>query len=446
MTNIIEPKTKSDVMKLIKKHKVRYIRLMFTDVLGFLKGFTITVEELPRALGDGMGFDGSSIEGFARIEESDMIARPDISTFAILPWESKEHPVARMFCDIYTPSGKPFEADPRYVLKKNLNLAKKMGFTYYVGPELEYFYFNNPKNTIVLDKGGYFDLTPLDVAQNVRNETVSALEDLGIIVEYSHHEVASSQHEIDLRYTEALSMADNLMTYRLVAKEIAQAKGLHATFMPKPVFGINGSGMHTHQSLFKGTSNAFFEKKDKFHLSRIAKCFIAGLLRHAAEITSVTNQWVNSYKRLVPGYEAPVYICWAQMNRSALIRVPMYKPGKEKSTRIEYRAPDPSCNPYLAFSVMLAAGLEGIEKGYALSEPANDNIYHMTEEERQRAKIKSLPEDLLEAIKITEESQLVKKSLGDALFHFFIRNKKLEWDEYKAQVTQYEVDKYLPIL
>jgi glutamine synthetase len=439
------PKTKQEIMKLAKEFKVRYIRLWFTDVLGFLKGFTITIDELPRAMGDGMGFDGSSIEGFARIEESDMIARPDPATFAILPWEDKE-PVARMFCDIYMPNGKPFAGDPRYILKKNLERAKEMGYAYYVGPELEYFYFNNPKNTIVLDRGGYFDLTPLDVAQSVRNETVSALEDLGIIVEYSHHEVASSQHEIDLRYSDALSMADNVMTYRLVAKEIAQAKGLHASFMPKPVFGINGSGMHTHQSLFKGSSNAFFEKKDKYHLSKIAKQYIAGLLRHAPEITSVTNQWVNSYKRLVPGYEAPVYICWAQMNRSALIRVPMYKPGKEKATRMEYRVPDPACNPYLAFSVMLAAGLEGIEKGYTLSEPANDNIYHMTGEQRERAKIKSLPEDLLEAIKLTEKSELVKKSLGDELFHFFIRNKKLEWDEYKAQVTQYEIDKYLPIL
>ncbi|MCU0652222.1 MAG: glutamine synthetase family protein [Candidatus Omnitrophica bacterium] len=441
-----KPKTKQEVMKLVKENKVRYIRLCFTDVLGFLKGFTITVDELPRALGDGMGFDGSSIEGFARIEESDMIARPDLSTFAVLPWESKEYPVARMFCDIYMPNGKPFAGDPRYVLKKNLEYAAKLGFTYYVGPELEYFYFNNPKNAIVLDRGGYFDLTPLDIAQDVRNETVTALENLGIIVEYSHHEVASSQHEIDLRYSDALSMADNVMTYRLVAKEIAQARGLHASFMPKPVFGINGSGMHVHQSLFKGTANAFFEKKGEYHLSKIAKQYIAGLLKHAPDICSVTNQWVNSYKRLVPGYEAPVYICWAQMNRSALIRVPMYKPGKEKSTRIEYRVPDPACNPYLAFSVMLAAGLEGIEKGYALAEPANDNIYHMTDEERQRAKINSLPEDLLEAIKITEQSSLVKKAFGEELFYYFIRNKKMEWDEYKAQVTQYEIDKYLPIL
>ena len=439
-------KTKSEILKLVKKHKVRYVRLWFTDVLGFLKGFTITINELSRALEDGMGFDGSSIEGFARIEESDMIARPDPNTFAILPWESKDQPVARMFCDIFSPDGKPFEADPRFVLKKNLAQAKKLGFTYCVGPELEYFYFNNPKNTIILDRGGYFDLTPLDVAQSVRNETVSALEDLGIIVEYSHHEVSSSQHEIDLRYTDALTMADNVMTYRLVVKEIAQQKGLHATFMPKPVFGINGSGMHVHQSLFKGEKNAFFDKKEKYHLSSIGKAFIAGLLKYSEEITSVTSQWVNSYKRLVPGYEAPVYICWAQMNRSALIRVPMYKPGKEKATRIEYRSPDPACNPYLAFSVMLAAGLEGVGKNYKLGEPANDNIYHMSIEQRDRAGIKSLPEDLFEAIKITEKSKLVKECLGEKVFEFFIRNKKLEWDEYKAQVTQYEIDRYLPIL
>ncbi|MGE4357319.1 MAG: glutamine synthetase family protein [Candidatus Omnitrophota bacterium] len=439
-------KTSKDVLKLVKERKVKSIRLWFTDVLGFLKGFTITVNELPRALEDGMGFDGSSIEGFARIEESDMIARPDPKTFAILPWESKDEPIARMFCDIYTPQGVPFEADPRYVLRRNLERAKKMGFTFYVGPELEFFYFNNPKNTIFLDRGSYFDLTPLDIAQSVRNETVNALEEAGIVVEYSHHEVSSSQHEIDLRYNEALTMADNVMTYRLAVKEIAQRKGIHATFMPKPVYGINGSGMHTHQSLFKGDKNAFFDAKDKLHLSKIAKYFIAGLLKHAPEITSVTNQWVNSYKRLIPGYEAPVYICWAQMNRSALIRVPMYKPGKEKSMRIEYRAPDPACNPYLAFSVMLAAGLEGIEKKYELPPPANDNIYEMTEEERKKAKIGSLPEDLYEAIKITEKSTLVKEALGERVFEYFIRNKKMEWDEYKAQVTQYEIEKYLPIL
>ncbi|MGD9014988.1 MAG: glutamine synthetase family protein [Candidatus Omnitrophota bacterium] len=442
----MKPKTKQDVIRLVKKHKIKFIRLWFTDVLGFLKGFTITVDELKRALDDGMGFDGSSIEGFARIEESDMTARPDISTFALLPWESRERPVARMFCDIYTSDGKPFTGDPRYILKKNLARAKRMGFTYYVGPELEYFYFNNPKNAIILDRGGYFDLTPLDIAQEVRHQTVEILENLGIIVEYSHHEVASSQHEIDLRYTDALTMADNVMTYRLVVKEVAQSRGLHATFMPKPIFGINGSGMHTHQSLFRGKSNAFFDKKDKFNLSNTARYFIAGLLKHAPEITSITNQWVNSYKRLVVGYEAPVYICWAHMNRSALIRVPMYKLGREKSMRIEYRVPDPACNPYLAFSAMLSAGLEGIENKYPLPAPANDNIYQMTEQQRVKSRIQALPEDLLEAIKLTEKSELVKKALGEQLFDFFIRNKKMEWDEYKAQVTQYETNKYLPIL
>ena len=438
---------KKDILKLVKENNVRIIRLWFTDVLGFLKGFAITVNELEKALDEGMGFDGSSIEGFARIEESDMIARPDLDTFTIFPWpKDEDFKVARMFCDIYTPQGKPFEADPRYILKRNLEKAKKLGFTYYVGPELEYFYFNSPDAPQPLDKGGYFDLVPLDVAQDLRRDTIFALEAMGIKVEYSHHEVAFSQHEIDLRYTDALTMADNVMTYRLIVKEVARQHGVYATFMPKPIYGINGSGMHTHQSLFKGDSNAFFDPKDKYHLSKVAKCFIAGLLKHAPEITAITNQWVNSYKRLVPGYEAPVYICWAQMNRSALIRVPMYKPGKEKATRIEYRSPDPACNPYLAFSVMLATGLEGIQKNYKLPEPANDNIYEMTDEERKRLGIESLPEDLLEAIKITEKSQLVKETLGGLLFDYFIRNKKLEWDEYKVQVTQYEINKYLPIL
>lgn len=440
-------RTKSDILKLVKEHKVKFIRLWFTDVLGFLKGFAITVDELEGALEEGMGFDGSSIEGFARIEESDMIARPDPDTFAILPWRSgEEYSVARMFCDISEPGGRPFEGDPRFVLKRNLAKAKEKGFTYYVGPELEYFYFNNAQSPQPLDQGGYFDLVPLDVAQDLRRDTILTLQALGINVEYSHHEVAASQHEIDLRYTDALTMADNVMTYRLVVKEIARKHGVYATFMPKPIFGINGSGMHVHQSLFKGEKNAFFNRDEKYHLSEIAKAYLAGLLRHAQEITSITSQWVNSYKRLVPGYEAPVYICWAQMNRSALVRVPMYKPGKEKATRLEYRSPDPACNPYLAFSAMLAAGLEGIDKKYKVSEPANDNIYHLSEEGRTKLGIKSLPEDLLEAIKISENSKLVKECLGDKVFEYFIRNKKMEWDEYKAQVTQYEVHKYLPIL
>jgi glutamine synthetase len=450
-------RSKTEILKIVKEQKVKFIRLWFTDVLGFLKGFAITADELEGALEDGMGFDGSSIEGFARIEESDMIARPDIDTFAIIPWRSgDEYSVARMFCDIYEPSGKPFAGDPRYVLKRNLAKASELGFTFYVGPELEYFYFNSSKNPEPLDQGGYFDLVPLDVAQDLRRDTIFMLQSLGIQVEYSHHEVAASQHEIDLRYKEALSMADNVMTYRLVVKEIARKHGVYATFMPKPIFGINGSGMHVHQSLFsakgtaasggKGERNAFFDANEKYHLSALGKSYTAGLLKHAPEICSITSQWVNSYKRLVPGYEAPVYICWAQMNRSALIRVPMYKPGKEKATRIEFRSPDPACNPYLAFSVMLAAGLDGIKNKYKLSEPANDNIYHMSEEERNKYGITSLPEDLLEAIKITEKSPLIRECLGEKLFEYFIRNKQAEWDEYKAQVTQYELNKYLPIL
>jgi len=439
--------TNKDILKVVKEKNVKFIRLWFTDVLGFLKGFAITPSELEGALEEGMGFDGSSIEGFARIEESDMIARPDPDTFAILPWRSGEdYSVARMFCDVYEPSGKPFEGDPRFVLKRNLAKAKELGFTYNVGPELEYFYFANSKKPEPLDNGGYFDLVPLDVAQDLRRDTIFTLQALGINVEYSHHEVAPSQHEIDLRYTDALTMADNVMTYRLVVKEIARQHGVYATFMPKPIFGINGSGMHVHQSLFKGGKNAFFEKGRKYYLSNTGKAYTAGILKHAPEITAITSQWVNSYKRLVPDYEAPVYICWAQMNRSALVRIPMYKPGKEKATRIEYRSPDPSCNPYLAFSVMLAAGLEGINKKYKLAEPANDNIYHMSEEEKEKAGIRSLPEDLLEAIKIAEKSKLIKECIGDKVFEYFIRNKKMEWNEYKDQVSQYEIEKYLSIL
>ena len=440
-------KTKKDVLKLARQHNIKFIKLWFTDVLGFQKGISITRRELEKALNEGMGFDGSSIEGFARIEESDMVAMPDPSTFSLIPWRPKKDGLsARMFCDILKPNGQPFEGDPRYILKRNLKKAKDLGFTYYVGPELEYFYFENPKNTIILDRGGYFDLTPLDVAQDLRRETVVMLEKMGVEVEYSHHEVATSQHEIDLKYCDALTMADNVMTYRMVVKEVARQHGKYATFMPKPIYGINGSGMHVHQSLFKGSKNAFFDKNKKTHLSDAARFFIAGILKHVPEITAVTNQWVNSYKRLIPGYEAPVYICWAQMNRSALIRVPMYKQGKEKSTRIEFRSPDPACNPYLAFSVMLRAGLEGMKKKYKLPAPAEDNIYKMTEEEIKHSGIQSLPEDLYEAIKLTEKSQLVKDALGAKLFEYFIRNKHMEWNEYKAQVSKYEVDKYLPIL
>ncbi|MBL7068368.1 MAG: glutamine synthetase [Candidatus Omnitrophica bacterium] len=438
--------TKQEILRLVKRKRVAFIRLWFTDVLGFLKSFDIPVEELKGALYDGMGFDGSSIEGFSRIEESDMIVKPDPSTFQILPWIKEKNPVARMFCDVLEPGGKSFEGDPRYVLKRNLAEAKKMGYIYNVGPELEYFYFRNAGGTEILDKGGYFDLTPMDIGQDLRRKTVLALEKMGIEVEYWHHEVASSQHEIDLRYKDALTMADNVMTYRTIVKEVAISNNLYATFMPKPIYGINGSGMHTHMSLFKGKKNAFFERKDKIHLSKTGKYFIAGLLKHAREICSVCCQWVNSYKRLVPGYEAPVYVSWAQRNRSALVRVPVYKPGKEKATRVELRNPDPACNPYLAFSVMLAAGLEGIKKEYKLSREVTDNIYTMTDKERAKAGIECLPDDLFEAIKITENSSLVKKALGDKVFEYFIRNKKDEWDEYRKQVTKHEIEKYLAIL
>ena len=435
------------VLKTAKEQNVKFIRLWFTDILGFLKSFAITVEELEGALQEGMGFDGSSIEGFARIDESDMIALPDPDTFRMLPWRPREqHGVARMYCDILMPGGEPFEGDPRYVLKRNLKRAADKGYTFYVGPELEYFYFRDSQGTEPLDQGGYFDMTARDAATDLRRETVLALEEMGIGVEYSHHEVAPSQHEIDVRYTDALTMADNVMTYRLVVKEVALKYEVYATFMPKPVLGINGNGMHTHQSLFTGDRNAFFDKDDEYHLSKLGKCYIAGLLKHAPEITAVTNQWINSYKRLVPGYEAPVYLSWARRNRSDLVRVPEYRPGREKATRIEYRAPDPACNPYLAFSVMLAAGLEGIEKGYDVPEPIEENVYEMSEKERQERGIDTLPSSLLEAILLTEKSELVRKALGDHVFSAFIANKKIEWDQYRIQITEYELKKYLPVL
>jgi glutamine synthetase len=438
---------KKDVLRISKERDVKFVRLWFTDILGFLKSFAITIRELEGALEDGMGFDGSSIAGFVRIDESDMVAMPDPSTFRILPWKASDQVVAVMFCDILEPNGNPHQGDPRWVLKKNLERAAKMGYTFNVGPELEYFYFQKSTGKPeALDQGGYFDLTPLDVASELRKQTVTVLEEMGVPVEYSHHEVAPSQHEIDLKYRDALTMADSTMIYRLVVKEVALKNNVYASFMPKPIFGVNGSGMHTHQSLFKGKKNAFFDPKDKYHLSDIAKKYIAGLMKHAREITLVTNQWVNSYKRLVPGYEAPVYISWAQRNRSDLIRIPTYKPGKELATRVEYRSPDPACNPYFAFSVMLAAGLEGIENKYPLREPVERNVYEMTEEERKRYKIDSLPEDLYEAIKITEKSDLVRRALGDHVFHQFIGNKRIEWERYRARVTDYELDQYFSIL
>jgi glutamine synthetase len=440
------PRDKKDVMELVKEYDVKFVRFWFTDILGQLKSFAVPVEELEVAFEEGMGFDGSSILGFVGIEESDMVAKPDPATFAILPWRPKEKAVARMFCDIYRPDGTPYEGDPRYVLKKNLEKMKEMGFTnFYLGPECEYFYFKSDKGTEILDTGGYFDY-PMDAAEDLRRETIFCLEQMGIKVEYSHHEVAPSQHEIDLRYADALDMADMVMTYRVVVKEVAKKYGLYATFMPKPLFGENGSGMHTHQSLFKGEQNAFFDANDKYYLSDVAKKYIAGILTHIKEITLVLNQWVNSYKRLVPGYEAPVYIAWARKNRSALIRVPLYKPGKEKATRIELRSPDPACNPYLAFACMLSAGLKGIKEGYSLPEPVEKNIFKLTEEEKKELGIDSLPGSLGEAIAYAEKSELLRETLGDHVFNELITLKKKEWDDYRVRVTEYELEKYLPIL
>jgi len=441
-----ESLTEKDVWKIVKERDVKFIRLWFTDILGQLKSFAITDDELEGAFSEGMGFDGSSIKGFARIDESDMLARPDPVTFQLVPWRPKEKAVARMFCDILNPDGSPYEGDPRYVLKRNLERLKEGGYTFYVGPELEYFYFSSAKNPETLDEGGYFDLTTLDAAGDLRRETVLTLEAMGIKVEYSHHEVAPSQHEIDLRFEDALTMADHVMTYRIVVKEIANKQGVYATFMPKPIFGVNGSGMHTHQSLFKGDRNAFFNPDDPYHLSEVAKGYIAGILRHSREITAVTNQWVNSYKRLVPGYEAPVYLSWATRNRSTLVRVPMYKPGKEKATRIEYRSPDPACNPYLAFSVMLAAGLKGMQEKYELPDPIEKDVYHLSVDERKELGIESLPGSLIEALELTEKSDLVRDALGEHVFNSFILSKKVEWDDYRMKIHPYEIDKFLPIL
>jgi glutamine synthetase len=438
--------SRQDVLDIVADTEVSFIQFWFTDVLGILKSFAVTPSELEEGLTEGMGFDGSSIEGFARIEESDMIAKPDPTTFQFLPWRPGDKPVARMFCDILQPDGSPYEADPRYVLKRVLKKASRKGYTYYVGPELEYFYFQSNEAPKIIDRGGYFDTRPLDMGGDLRRETIFALQDMGVQIEYSHHEVAPSQHEIDMRYDEGLKMADKTMTLRIVVKEIARQQGVYATFMPKPIFGENGSGMHTHQSLFRGDKNAFFDAGDRYGLSHEGKCYIAGIMRHAKEMAAITNQWVNSYKRLVPGYEAPVYVSWARRNRSTMVRVPMYKPGKEMATRIEFRSPDPACNPYLAFAVMLAAGLKGIEENYALPEPIEEDIYEMDEASRDRAGIESLPGSLFEAIQSVENSQLVRETLGDHIFDKFIENKRIEWDKYRTHVSNYEIDKYLAIM
>ncbi len=433
------------VLEQAREQNVKFVRLWFTDILGFLKSVTVTVEELPEVLEHGQGFDGASIEGFARADESDMVARPDPATWQVLPWTPREGvTVARMFCDIFEPDGRPHEGDPRNVLRRAIAEAQALGFTYYVGPEFEFFLLKSAEGEPeVLDRGGYFEMTPNDLASDIRKEVTMTLESLGIGVESLHHEGAPSQHEIDLRYTDALTMADNAMTLRIVVKEIALRRGIYATFMPKPLSGVNGSGLHVHQSLFRGEENAFHDAADPARLSQTAKSFIAGLLRHAAEISLVTNQWVNSYKRLVPGYEAPIYVSWSIRTRSDLVRVPSVKAAREGATRIEYRAPDPACNPYLAFACMLRAGLAGIVNRWEPPAALEKNVYAMTAEERRRAGVTELPEDLFEAIKVAERSELLRQTLGSHAHLKLIENKRLEWDAYRTRVTRWELDQYL---
>ena len=422
------------------------MRLWFTDVLGNLKSFAISPVELENALEDGMTFDGSSIDGFSRVQESDVLAIPDANTFEVLPWGDTKTPEARVFCDIHNLDGTPFEGDPRQVLKRNLAAARALGLTFFVAPDVEYFYFAPPQRGQApepLDEAGFFDLTTSDISGSMRKQTIRTLEAMGIPVEYSFHEDAPSQHEIDLRHNDGLSMADSIMTFRLVVKEVAASQGVHASFMPKPLEGVQGSGMHVHLSLFSGEENAFYSPDDAYNLSPIAKQFMAGLLRHAAEITAVTNQTVNSYKRLVPGFEAPVHISWARNNRSGLIRVPIPKKGNPMATRIEYRSPDPACNPYLAFSVILAAGMRGIRDGYELPAEADANLFQLDDAQLASLGIDQIPSSLGDALKVMETSELVKEALGDHIFEWFLRNKRNEWRSYKAHVSAFEHDRYL---
>jgi glutamine synthetase len=442
-----DPGARKDVLKQVEKEGVDYLLFWFNDIEGHLKSFAITPAELEDALDDGMGFDGSSITGFNAIEESDMVAIPDPATYRLMPSREGESKVGRMICDVVRPDGEPYEGDPRYVLRRALERMQSMGFdTFNVGPELEYFLFRSNDSTETLDEGGYFAMTTLDAATELRYDTIKALEAMGIPVEYHHHEVGPSQHEIDMRYASALDMADHTLTYRLIVKEVAAKNGVYATFMPKPIFGENGSGMHTHQSLFKEGRNAFFDADDQWHLSEVGKAFIAGQLRHARELSAVFAQWVNSYKRLVPGYEAPVYVAWSRRNRSALIRIPLYKPGAEQATRAEIRCPDPACNPYLTFAALLHAGLEGIEKGYDLPEPMETNLYHLTAEQRRERGIVSLPETLGEAIDEFAASDLMRRAFGDHIFDNYVKLKRSEWDEYRVQLTEWELARYLAVL
>jgi glutamine synthetase len=437
------------VLRTVEERGVRLIRLWFTDVLGNLKSFAISPAELESALEDGMTFDGSAIDGFSRVQESDVLAFPDANTFEVLPWGDPKSVEARVFCDIHHLNGSPFEGDPRQVLRRNLRAAHEQGFTFYVAPDIEFFYFAPPEKgqaPTPLDEGSFFDLTTTDVSGTLRKETIRTLETMSIPVEYSFHEDAPSQHEIDLRHTDALTMADSVMTFRLVVKEVAAKQGVHATFMPKPLEGVQGSGMHMHFSMFDGERNAFYSEDDPYNLSPAAKQFMAGLLRHAAEITAVTNQTVNSYKRLVPGFEAPVHISWARNNRSGLIRVPIAKRGNPSATRIEYRSPDPACNPYLAFSVILAAGMKGITEGYELAPEAAANLFELDDAALAALSIDTLPQSLSDALRVMERSELVREALGEHIFEWFLRNKRSEWRAYKTHVSQFEFNRYLRAL
>jgi len=439
-------KTKEDILKRIHDEDVKQIRLCFTDILGRLKGMAITRSEIEEVLENGQGFDGSSIEGFVRIEESDLMAIPDLRSFRIFPWLVGGQRMAMMFCDIETPQGEPYPGDPRYILRRALEAIKRNRWTFYTGPEIEYFYFKNNEHPEIIDKGGYFDYATVDIGTKLRKKAVRALEEIGIPVECSHHEVAPSQQEIDLKYQDALVMADFAQLYKFIVKETASEEGYYATFMPKPLFGENGSGMHTHMSIFENGHNLFFDDKNPYHLSDLARHFVAGILRHITELTLITNQWVNSYKRLVAGYEAPVYISWGRRNRSSLVRVPMYRVGKEKSTRIEVRSPDPACNPYLSFALLLSAGLKGVAEKYELPDPIEQNIFHMTPKEHEKLGIQSLPSTLEEAIQITQQSKLVRDTLGDHIFEMLLANKRVEWDQYRVHVSEYEINNYLPML
>ena len=440
----MEPQ-KEYVLRTVEERGVRLIRLWFTDVLGKLKSVAISPAELEGAFEEGLQFDGSAIDGYSRVQESDVLAVPDANSFELLPWVDPSEPTGRIFCDIKNLDGSPFQGDPRQVLRRNLKAAHDKGFTFFTAPEIEFFYFNNANERKPLDNAGYFDLTTLDLGSGLRRRTLHMLEAMGIPVEYSFHEDNASQHEIDLRYTETLDMADNIMTLRLVVRKIALDAGIHATFMPKPIDEGQGSGMHTHMSLFQGDVNVFHDPGDVLGLSDVARKFMAGILYHAPEFTAVTNHLINSYKRMVSGYESPVYVSWARNNRSALVRVPIHKAGKASSTRIEYRALDSAANPYLAYSVILAAGLKGIEDGYELPDEAAENLWSLNRDEAKDVGLQRLPQDLREALDLMEESELVRNVLGEHIFEWFLRNKREEWETYQRHVTPYEIERYLPI-